>query len=1657
MLPKYWLGSVVAVAVLASASPALAQPVVTASPHDFGSVRVTNAAVTTADHVFSIRNDGDADLVISSFALAGTDAGDFAIIAAPATPATVAPSTGVDVTVRFNPTAPDARAATLDIASNAAMAVTSVALTGTGTSALIAVTDADFMIVGHGTTASRNLSVSNEALAPRGPLHVTSASISGGSWFTFGTNGPSNCAGLTTCNFAGGGFDVTNMPNNVSVRCSPPANASGTQTATVTFTSDSDAGGDDTAMLTCTAGRADLTFTPSLAFGDVFVNPMTPPSLTVTIGNTGNQNLVFTAAKSGTAGLTALYTLGGCFSACPVLPGTSEQFTVTFDPTAPTNPDANISITVTSNDPDDGNVSIPVTARGVAPDLTAPMTLALGNVEVGKTSTIQTLTVMNTGTAPLTITDASFAAGAADYTALAGTLGAQLTMIPVGGSTTWDLVCNPQGQGSRPGTFRIASNSFMEATVDVGLTCTGQQGALVVSVAPSGTTIDFGSVPQDTVVTRAFTLRNTGNLPVTGIAAAVNPANQGYSIDPSTPVPTTLAAGASASLLARFAPTAATDGGAATVTFTGDWGTTPTQTTAVLTLAGVTLTTGFALDPAAIDFGDLRFDTTPTRTFCISNTGQAAVTIQSPIAITPGMGTMTGEFTVTTIRRQTTCGTGGSIVTLPQTLTGAAEVLQVTVQADPANRTGAMQATLTVTSNLGANPTRTLALAGNSTSAAITVAPAPTIDFGPVDVQGTAVTQMFTITNTGDGPLDLGSFSRNADPEFTITLPAGVTTLPPAGMITIPVTYKPIIASSATSPEVVTISHSIAGVLNGPSGGMLVVRGYGIDRVLELVASPAFPDTFRNPGDQAPERSMTIRNKGEALLKVSAVMITNDPDVWQLLDPDPVDLAKDATHDFRVRFSPKRAGRAPDAKLRIVNDDSDRPMFDIDLIGNGLDRNVLFAPDTIRLGFTGVGVPVTLDDALVVTNIDAQNAFRIRSIELEQGPFAIGGTTTDVALPANGTLSFSVTFTPDAQGPFAVKARLFLDMDPESQHEVTIEGTAVFVDAHGGGGCSTGGAGGGAGGVALVLAALLGRRRRRRRPLAAAALALPIALAPAAASADNIVLSVFDPVPATASNGFQLQSPEVGASGDWAFSAVGSLATDPLILNGIANGASVNDHAVISRSTLIDLGGAVRVPRPVRGRRAAPDLHAGRPGGRRSADHVHGRPRHRHARPATSPCTARCGCGARPSRATARSPAAPASSSRCRRRPTAGSPASTRRRCARCSSTSLVPGAFQDRITLSANVGGVFRAPLDLREPRAEERRRVGPRRDRPRARSAVARRRGVRRPGALRPHRRDAADARAVADRVARRPAVEARSPDHRRARRRPRPHQRRRHPGLPRRARADLRARRAGPAADQPAAEDRRRRRRRRRPRQRRSLPERARGQGPATTTPTAAPTSTTTTTASPTRRTSARSRPRTRTAFEDDDGCPDKDNDGDGIPDTLDKCPMQRRGQGRLPGRRRLPRPRQRPRRHPRRRRQVPGRARDDQRQAGRRRLPRQGRLGDRALPGSPRDPRLDPVHREPQGREGEHEPARPDRRDAARAHRDRPPADHGARPADRRRRQDQEISDKRAAAVREWLVQWGIDAARARGARLRRHQAAGPAGSQAAPPRSTSASS
>jgi hypothetical protein len=235
------------------------------------------------------------------------------------------------------------------------------------------------------------------------------------------------------------------------------------------------------------------------------------------------------------------------------------------------------------------------------------------------------------------------------------------------------------------------------------------------------------------------------------------------------------------------------------------------------------------------------------------------------------------------------------------------------------------------------------------------------VSFGNVDIQGAPQTITVRIRNTGQAPLDVGSFTRTPNAAFTFALPTAQT-IPPNGEATFLVTYTPTVALA--TDETVTITHSIAGDIALPSTGMIVLRGHPVDRDLTIVGLPLFPETFRNPGTLGPVRTVAVKNTGTAPLNISSVT-SSAPAVWKVLDPDAVVIPPDATMDIRVRFEPTGPGPT-DAKLLIViDDDDDGPPItpkttEVDLSGNCVDRRVSFNPTSIDVGYVEIGQTITL-------------------------------------------------------------------------------------------------------------------------------------------------------------------------------------------------------------------------------------------------------------------------------------------------------------------------------------------------------------------------------------------------------------------------------------------------------------------------------------------------------------------------------------------------------------------------------------------------------------------------------------------------------------------------------------------------------------------------
>jgi hypothetical protein len=107
---------------------------ISSSALDFGGVPTDNrTSPDSADRKVTIGNTGSCALSLTSLAITGPNSADFSIVGAPTPPVSIANGSSLSLTVRFNPSAPGQRAATLTIGtSDPANPTRSVALTGVG-------------------------------------------------------------------------------------------------------------------------------------------------------------------------------------------------------------------------------------------------------------------------------------------------------------------------------------------------------------------------------------------------------------------------------------------------------------------------------------------------------------------------------------------------------------------------------------------------------------------------------------------------------------------------------------------------------------------------------------------------------------------------------------------------------------------------------------------------------------------------------------------------------------------------------------------------------------------------------------------------------------------------------------------------------------------------------------------------------------------------------------------------------------------------------------------------------------------------------------------------------------------------------------------------------------------------------------------------------------------------------------------------------------------------------------------------------------------------------------------------------------------------------------------------------------------------------------
>jgi len=258
----------------------------------------------------------------------------------------------------------------------------------------------------------------------------------------------------------------------------------------------------------------------------------------VQLSNTGNTGVTVTQVAASGAGVS----VSGLATPLTLAPSQSASMTVKYSPTA-SGATAG-SVTVTNND--GVNAIAAVTGTGVQAGLSVtPTSASFGSVVDGNTNS-QAIQVKNSGTANLTISQATVTGAGFSTTGLA----LPLTLTP-GQSGTFNVQYAPQGTGSVSGAVSIVSNAPNSPT-NVALSGTGVAATYTISVNP--TSLSFGSVTDGSSAAQGFTVTNTGNSNVA--ISGMKLTGTGYLILSGAGA-VTLSPNQSTSVSVQFAPTTA--------------------------------------------------------------------------------------------------------------------------------------------------------------------------------------------------------------------------------------------------------------------------------------------------------------------------------------------------------------------------------------------------------------------------------------------------------------------------------------------------------------------------------------------------------------------------------------------------------------------------------------------------------------------------------------------------------------------------------------------------------------------------------------------------------------------------------------------------------------------------------------------------------------------------------------------------------------------------------------------------------------------------------------------------------------------------------------------------------------------------------------------
>ncbi|MEW6219907.1 MAG: choice-of-anchor D domain-containing protein [Thermodesulfobacteriota bacterium] len=345
------------------------------------------------------------------------------------------------------------------------------------------------------------------------------------------------------------------------------------------------------------------------------------------------------------------------------------------------------------------------------------------------------------------------------------------------------------------------------------------------------------------------------------------------------------------------------------------------------------------------------------------------------------------------------------------------------------------QAATTSTANLsvlfdsGVQPAEVTFRGTGSANAAIGLS-ALNLTFGNVLV-GQTRSQNVLLTNSGDVDVRITAMDFPSGTPFAITGFGSGTVIAKGTSINAVATFSP------TQPQASSVDVFLL-FDNGLPDITLSLAGTGV-ATPSLQFNPstlAFADT--NVGEIR-SLNFTISNTGDRNVQILAVdMPATAPFAVAGVAAGTV-LAKGSSLATVARFSPSTAASHV-AVMRLVFDSGLAPV-EIAFSGRGLDTSVQMAPSAMAFGSVATGSTSTQTLSIVNTT---SSAVTVSQLSVPP-PFALTGIDNGSSVPANGTLSGTVTFAPTAPQVYTGTLSVTLGSETTAR-TVALSGTGTNAD-----------------------------------------------------------------------------------------------------------------------------------------------------------------------------------------------------------------------------------------------------------------------------------------------------------------------------------------------------------------------------------------------------------------------------------------------------------------------------------------------------------------------------------------------------------------------------------------------------------------------------------